>query len=503
MGRVEARRRTFGQHFTSVETFTGFILPAIKDHLHEHTWVDMFCGEGNLILPLLELLPVNERARFFEEHVYLFDIQQQWVEKAISNAVALGIPEPLATSHIQQRDSIKDYPSFLLRARHPVYHVTNPPYLYIGYIVKTPEARRHLAYFTGKNEGYQDLCQLGMMNDLRHGIDKMIYIIPSNFLFGNSISNKIRDDFLAWYAVDKAIIFEKKIFEATGTNVAICFFSRKAREGKTPVSFTATKIGTETRERRYTLDPRFHYKAGTEFDVMMAGLEARTPLETSYYLMLKDVRANAGSHAVPVIDANAFEGGTYKALDIHVNDALKEKILGNILWVRTVDTGGMDGRAGLYTIRDSFHVDGILVTRNTYRTHPIQLFVSLARPREEHLLLRDYFNLLLEHLRGMTDSEFMTTYKYTGAGGYTRKYFGLSQARKILATYPGNDLDEAGMASLSRLVRAGDAAALVAFLQAVKDGTATGAATGTTRARDKKPAGAGKDLLGYFPEQAG
>jgi len=70
------------------------------------------------------------------------------------------------------------------------------------------------------------LYQLGLINDLHHGIKKMVYIIPSNFLFGFSVSNKIRDDFLKYYIIRKAIIFEKEIFEYTGTNVVICFFER-------------------------------------------------------------------------------------------------------------------------------------------------------------------------------------------------------------------------------------------------------------------------------------
>ncbi len=89
-------------------------------------------------------------------------------------------------------DTIKNYPRFILDGDLPVYHITNPPYLYIGYIVKHEETRKYLDYFKGENRGYQDLYQLALMNDLRNGIKKMIYIIPSNFLFGFSVSNNIR-----------------------------------------------------------------------------------------------------------------------------------------------------------------------------------------------------------------------------------------------------------------------------------------------------------------------
>jgi hypothetical protein len=98
-------------------------------------------------------------------------------------------PNSLAREHIRQRDTLADYPDEILRSPLPVYHVTNPPYLYLGYIPKHPETRPYLRYFTGRNEGYQDLYQIALINDLRYAVPKMAYIIPSNFLFGDAISN--------------------------------------------------------------------------------------------------------------------------------------------------------------------------------------------------------------------------------------------------------------------------------------------------------------------------
>ena len=82
-----------------------------------------------------------------------------------------------------------------------------------------------------------------------------------------------------------------------------------------------------------------------------------------------------------------------------------------------------------------FGADGIVVTKATYRTHPIQVFLEPRLPLDDLRLLRDYFNLLLEHFRALTDSEFMTTYKYSESA-YTRKYLGLSQAKALIETFP-------------------------------------------------------------------
>jgi hypothetical protein len=136
MKSLKNKRRTYGEYLTSINIFKEFILPEIKDKIYKYRWVDLFCGEGNLILPILELIPEDERIEFFKKHIFLFDIQKEMVEKSILNATKYGIPRGIAQENIIQKDTIKNYPTFILDSNLPVYHITNPPYLYIGYIVK-------------------------------------------------------------------------------------------------------------------------------------------------------------------------------------------------------------------------------------------------------------------------------------------------------------------------------------------------------------------------------
>ncbi len=285
----ENKRRTYGEHLTSINIFKKFILPEIENEIYNFRWVDLFCGEGNLILPILELVPQSERVEFFKKHIFLFDVQEELVEKAILNALKYGIPKEIAQKNILQRDTIKNYPIFILNNDLPVYHITNPPYLYIGYIAKHKETQRYLEYFQGQNEGYQDLYQLALMNDLRHGIKRMVYIIPSNFLFGYSVSNKIRNDFLTYYNIKKAFIFEKKIFEFTGTNVILCFFERKGYPKKDKIIFEGIKINKEIQKKVYILDPKNYFRAGNEFDEFIKQYKTSMPLKDSYYLTIKEV----------------------------------------------------------------------------------------------------------------------------------------------------------------------------------------------------------------------
>jgi len=81
----KVKRRTFGEHLTSKDIFLEFIFPEIKDQLRQHIWVDLYCGEGNLILPILNHIPESERISFFEKHVYLFDVQPKMVEISVNN----------------------------------------------------------------------------------------------------------------------------------------------------------------------------------------------------------------------------------------------------------------------------------------------------------------------------------------------------------------------------------------------------------------------------------
>ncbi|MGB9760274.1 MAG: N-6 DNA methylase [Thermoproteota archaeon] len=461
---MDENRRIYGEHLTPIEVFKEFILPEIKDKIYNYIWVDLFAGSGNLILPILELTTEKDRIDFFKKHIFLFDIQKEMVKQAVENAVKYGIPKDVAEKNITQRDTIKNYPKFLLNLGLPVYHITNPPYLYIGYIVKHKETHNYLEYFKGDNKGYQDLYQLALINDLRHGIEKMIYIIPSNFLFGFSVSNKIRDDFLKYYSIKRAIIFEKKIFEYTGTNIVICFFERKNTPRHEPTSFEGVKINKEVQRRTYILEPKNHYRAGNDFEEFVNNYSAIKSLKVKYYLTIEDVEKNKGDYEIEVIDANAFDGKEYEKRRIYVNKELHKKIKSNILFVRTVDTGSMNGRAGLYKIKDVFGVDGILVSKARYRTHPIQVFLEPTLTEEEQTLLRDYFNIVLEYFRKKTGSEFMTTYKYSNSE-YTRKYLGLSQVEKIIQTFPWLNLNDEERITFKNLINGKNAKGIISFVK--------------------------------------
>ncbi|MEM4271429.1 MAG: SAM-dependent DNA methyltransferase, partial [Candidatus Pacearchaeota archaeon] len=75
------KRRYYGEHFTPIAICENFILPEIRDEIYNYVWVDLYAGEGNLILPILELVPKSHRVDFFKKHIFLFDIQEELVNK--------------------------------------------------------------------------------------------------------------------------------------------------------------------------------------------------------------------------------------------------------------------------------------------------------------------------------------------------------------------------------------------------------------------------------------
>ncbi|GAH21724.1 unnamed protein product, partial [marine sediment metagenome] len=72
-----------------------------------------------------------------------------------------------------------------------------------------------------------------------------------------------------------------------------------------------------------------------------------------------EVSQNKGNFEIEVIDANQYKNNQYVKLNIKVNEKLKRIIESNILYIRTVDTGSYNGRAGLGQVNEDFDVCAI------------------------------------------------------------------------------------------------------------------------------------------------
>ncbi|MFO7795560.1 MAG: N-6 DNA methylase [Promethearchaeati archaeon] len=432
----KGNRRKLGVHLTPSDIFIDHIFPYIKDYLYDYVWIDLFCGKGDLIFPILKFIPEDERISFFKHHIFLSDTQEVMVKDCLKKAKEFSIPQKIAENNILCRDNLKNFPDFLKLKQYPLFHITNPPYLYLGYIRKHEEMKPLLQYFEGENMGYQDLYQIALINDLRNELENLIYLIPTNFLFGASVSNKFRLDFLKYYNVNKVVIFETQIFDSTGTNIMIGFFQRKKNPNLNPSKFKGIKYKTNSIIKRdYILLSTYNFRGGFEFDEFLETYKTNKSPKVSYYLKKDIIQSNQGDEKIKVIDTNKFVSGGYESTILYINERLATKVKENILYVKTIDSGTFQGRAGLYEIQKDFNVDGIFVSKNTYRTCPIQIFFNPLLKISDQRILKDYFNFTLEYFRERLDSEFLTTYKYSNAE-YTRKYLGLSQVRRLIKTFP-------------------------------------------------------------------
>lgn len=426
------RRRHLGEHLTSETIFASYILPEIIEERDQYVWVDLFCGEGNLILPILGTIPEKKRESFFKDHIFLCDVQKDMVRRAVRQAVSYGISEDIAQERIKINDSLRHFPDELAPVKEHVYHVTNPPYLYIGYIRKNRELYHYSDLFKGAGEGLQDLYQIAMNNDVRNGIRRMVYLVPTNFIFGNSVSESIRMSVLSRYSIEKATIIERKVFTNTGTNVLILFF-KKSDAPLEKVEFSALKISAGSRVSRYVLRKEYRFRAGDTFNRYVEKNRQSSSPEVYFYLTRNELLLNPGRENVRIIDSKSYNSDGYGLLHFNVSDRMYDKLRKNPIFVRTLDTGTSRGRAGLYEIEKVFGADGIMVDGNTYRTNPIHVFFRNLPSRLTALKIMHEFNRRLEELREETDSEFMTTYKYS-TSTYTRKYLGLNQVKSLMRT---------------------------------------------------------------------
>jgi len=431
------QRRLLGSHLTPVNVFQDYILPDVGPLMHDHIFMDLFCGEGNLILPMLDLVPRPERSAYFRKHIFMCDADPVMVERAIDIASDYGVDDEALETNITVRDSISSYPA--LKNAGQTVHITNPPYLYVGHIMKHSEASFQAAYFSGSNEGYQDLYQLALMNDLRHGINKMIYVIPTNFLFGDSASRKVRMDLLTSYNISKCRLFESRIFSHTGINVGIFHFDLDQKGPHDKVEFDAVLENEKHRVKRFSLDYSNGFRPPMHLPQDHTSSRGER-LEAKFYLTMDEVMSSSGEREVVLLDSKTFSKGRYSRSRFFVNDTLDRKLRSNPLFIRTVDTGSENGRAGLHNIREEFDSDGIVVSGNTYRTNPIQLFVHPVLTMEESMKLMRLFNSRLEKMREESDSSFMTTYRYSSNPRYIRKYLGLKQVSSIISSFRRDDL---------------------------------------------------------------
>ncbi len=96
----------------------------------------------------------------------------------------------------------------------------------------------------------------------------------------------------------------------------------------------------------------------SEFYEFAESFRVDNPLGLDCYLMKRDVEANKGEYQVTLLDVNS-----YTKIVTRVVKELYDRIKNNVLFLKTIDTGGPVGRAGLYECKKVF-VDGLVVSKD-------------------------------------------------------------------------------------------------------------------------------------------
>jgi hypothetical protein len=430
----EPRKKKYGIFLTPIEIFEKYIYDNIKDKINDYVFVDFFCGSGNLILPILNHIPRENRNEYFKNHIFLFDILDNQVETAIKNAINLGIDESIARENIKQRDTIKNYPKELVdKFGDKLFHITNPPYGNVHFIGRS-FYKENMQYFTGRYQKFQDLYQLALINDFDNNIKNLIYLIPTNFINGDASSNKIRSEFFTKYTIQKAISFERQIFEETGITISIFFFE-KIEKQLDEIRFINKKIGyTYSKDIETALIKKYNYRNGWQALEWIKNNTKADKLNASFKLKIKEVEQNKGSIKALFYIPNSKEYKEYL-----INQSLYDKIKSNPLYIRIVDGGSKEKKIGLYSIED-LKCDGI-ISADLHRISAMQVFFKEKLTKEQIKKVISLFNQRLNYLRDLTDSDFLLTFQTPYGNEYIKKYLSIKQAKEILKTISLKELE--------------------------------------------------------------
>jgi len=382
--KLKAKQHQLGQHYSKetllVERYNNYLL-----EIKNKTIVDPFCGEGHLLEHYLNLFDKNIQIEMLKNKKIMgFDIDENniiFLRKKFKKIYNLD------DNLLEEIFIVNDSLIFVDKIPNNSFIFTNPPYLAKN-ICKKKFPEDFDKYF---NEKYKILTDYFEISLELYGKYDGLWIVPSNVL-SSDIMNKLRKKILL--KMDKIVVYKKKTFDDTDISVATFLIDNKLSNNIKDIIFVSNK------EEIKKFEISKNSNLVKEWDDIKS---IKNSLNIKQGFL--DSKIVEGDKNITLLNTN------YKEEEFNISNEQYEKLNKNILILRTTDTGGKEGKIGLYTIKELWGSDKAigLITKISSRVYTQLFFDNLSI--KEQLKLKDDFNNKLNKLRLNYDSIFLTNYK--------------------------------------------------------------------------------------------
>lgn len=346
------KKQQFGQFFTKN---TDYILSGFSHFVKGKNVTDPFAGAGDLL---------NWAKSNGAKSVVGFDIDDSLVDNSI----------------VYKNDSLKV-------AKKYEFVLTNPPYLYQNKMDDNSVLR---------HSKHTDLYQLALEKIMDS--DEGIAIVPVNFLSAEN-SKYIRQIFLEKFEILKVNYFTEQVFDDTAYNVIAFYYRKKSQlSDSMEIIFNFFPDGMQKIIKTYR---RYDWQIGGDFLACVKKYENKLKIKR-----LEEDDLQKGE--IPVVVAyNHLNNGC----ELHVDRNTWKVMKNNIIVLKAIDTGSVDGKICLDDIR-KYGYDA-LISKKSSRNQINLVFPDFVSVTEQEELIR-LFNQELDDKREEYSSLFMTNYRDKG-----------------------------------------------------------------------------------------
>ncbi|GHT37765.1 hypothetical protein FACS189427_11160 [Planctomycetales bacterium] len=348
MGYMSTKQQ-LGQFFTKN---TGYILSGLENYVAGKQIIDPFAGAGDLL---------DWALQNGAESILGLDIDKKWEDN----------------KRVFYNDSLTSPKN---------YHfvLTNPPYLYQNKMQDNSLL---------VNSKHTDLYQLSL--EKIESSEEGIVIVPVNFLSSEN-ARYIRKSFLDKFEIVQCNYFTEQVFADTTYNVIAFYYRQKKKPSQNMVM--DFRIFPENRKTKIEVFRKFNWQIGGEFLAEIKRYENKLRIAR-----LEEDDLQSGKHRIRA---------AYNHLDtvkeFHVSGEVLQLIKRNIILLKAIDTGTMEGKICLEDIR-KYGLDA-LVSIKTSRNQISLVFPDEVTVAEQEQLI-ELFNRELETQRQKYYSLFMTNFR--------------------------------------------------------------------------------------------